>query len=207
MALRLITPPESPPVMRSEAKSHLRIDHDADDALIDLYLLAATAHIDGKDGWLQRCLKPQTWELTYDEFPSDSEGIEIPLPPLISVTSFKYVDEDGVEQTIDSADYVVDVASEPGWLVPVFDYTYPAILETINAVRIRFVAGYEDPTPASGESEGETASNVPAPIKAAILMMVADMYDHRESVSADSISAIPVPATVKALLQPFRIYR
>jgi uncharacterized phiE125 gp8 family phage protein len=40
-------------------------------------------------------------------------------------------------------------------------------MDCLNAVQIRFVAGYGDP------------ANVPDEIKQAILMMVADLYEHR----------------------------
>jgi hypothetical protein len=37
--------------------------HD-EDALIDIYLAAAVAHLDGEDGWLGRAIVAQTWSQT-----------------------------------------------------------------------------------------------------------------------------------------------
>lgn len=203
MALNLITAPTDTPVTLEDVKAHLNIlpSNTDDDAALTLYIHAATAHLDGKDGILQRCLKPQTWELTYDEFPSAE--ILLPLPPLISVDYIRYVDADGDTQTIDAANYVVDNKSVPGWVAPIDAYDWPTPLNVVNAVTVRYTAGYADTEPGSGQSEGEMPSNVPAPIKAAILMIVADWYRHRETVGAN-VSGIPLTAPAKALIFPFK---
>lgn len=200
MALKLVTAPDGYPVTVEDVKSHLRIDHDDDDALIETYLAAAVSHLDGKDGILQRALKPQVWELTYDRFPCGA--FSIPLPPLISVGSIKYDDAEGFEQTVDSDNYVVDDQSVPGRVVPVDGFSWPTTLQVANAVRVRFTAGYPDQ---EGVSE-PAPSTVPAAIKHALLLIVGDWYDHRESVSAASLTEIPMPGAVKALLAPYRIY-
>lgn len=195
MALKLITPPTEQVVTTIEAKLHATIEHNDKDGLIDLYIAAATAHLDGKNGILQRALNEQTWELAYDEFPDGA--IEIPLPPLISITSVKYDDTNGDEQTIDPANYYVDTASEPGWIVPISTFIWPTPLEAANAVRIRFVAGYQEESGASG---------VPQPIKQAIMIMVADMIDNRETVTPQNISRVNVPMAVDRLLNQYKVH-
>lgn len=196
MALKLIIPPTDPVITTAEAKAFLNIiDMTEDDTLIDSLIAAATAHVDGKMGTLQRALNPQTWELSYDAFPCGA--IEIPLPPLISVESVKYDDSAGDEQTIDAANYYVDTASELGWIVPVSTFQWPTALEAANSVRIRFVAGYEEESGASG---------VPDPIKTAILIMVSDLYQNRESATSAQSNAVNIPTTAKALVQPYVIH-
>lgn len=198
MTLRLITAPEVMPVSLAELKQHLRVNHDDEDELIEALGNAATQYADGKDGWLGRALVPQTWELVLDEFPSTE--ILIPLPPLISVISVAYDDGDGIEQTVSSADYTVDNTSEPGWVIPNSDFEWPTTLEAVNAVRVRFIAGYEE----SDDSPVDMASGVPQSIKSAIKLLVGTMYAHRESVIV-GVSAIEMPWATEALLRPYRV--
>lgn len=173
MALRLITAPTVEPVTLVEAKAHLRVDHSDDDTLIGLLIESARHYIDGPEGFLGRAIITQTWELVLDEFPTNE--IRIPLPPLQSVTSVIYDDADGNEQTVDAADYAVDTASEPGWVVP-STAGWPTVFEGINAVRIRFVAGYAP----SIDSPPDLRANVPGSIKAALLLLIGALYEHRE---------------------------
>src|SRR5690606_35307910 len=76
----LITAPTAAVVTMGEAKRHLRVDHDDDDALIGGMIAGVVEHLDpaGK-GWLGRALQPQTWELRLDAFPCGP--ITLPYPP------------------------------------------------------------------------------------------------------------------------------
>lgn len=186
MSLKLITAPSEEPVSVAEAKKHLRVDHSYDDAMIELYLKAARQHIDGKDGWLGRALVTQTWEFTLDAFPTNE--IRIPIPPLQSVTSIVYDNVDGDEETMSSDLYTVDNRNEPGW---VFSDSWPSTFAGINAVRVRFVAGYG------------AASAVPEAIKAAILLLVGSLYDNRNEVVIGQ-TAVILPFASKALLLPYQ---
>jgi uncharacterized phiE125 gp8 family phage protein len=66
----LVTPPVAAPVSLAEAKAHLRVDFDDEDALISGLIDAATQHLDGWSGVLGRALMPQTWEMSLDRFPA-----------------------------------------------------------------------------------------------------------------------------------------
>ena len=183
MALKLITAP-LPIVTTAEIKKHVRAEYFTDDdAYLEACIAAATDHVDGKDGWLGRALGTQTWDLVLDEFPSD--GIRIPLPPMQSVTYLRYVSPDtGLETDLTvNTDYLVDVYSEPGWIMPGAN-GWPAIMDTINAVRVRFVAGYEA---------------VPPAIKQAVMLLAAHYYENRESVVLDAKPTV-LPQAVDALL-------
>src|SRR5262245_57253066 len=137
MAVKLITAPADPVLTLAQAKAHLRVDHNDEDDLITALVLAATANVETFTG---RALIDQTWELVLDSFPDDTNlfEIEIPKPPLIEVVRIAYDDELGDEQVMAAADYFVDNASEPGWVVPASDSLWPATLDAINTVRIRF---------------------------------------------------------------------
>jgi uncharacterized phiE125 gp8 family phage protein len=191
MALTRVTAPASI-VTLAEAKAHLRVDGTDEDTLITALIAAATAHLDGADGILGRALATQTWELAADAFPDDGGPIRLPLPPLRSVISVTYRDPDGVSQVMPAQDMQVDTRSQPGWIAPVD--TWPDTDDTINAVIIRFEAGYGD------------ASAVPGPIKAALLLMIGDLYRFRETATMGAGSHEMRPsASAAALLSPYRI--
>lgn len=195
MALRLITAPTVEPVTLVEAKLHLRVDHSDDDLLISSFISAARIFC---EKFTARAFVTQTWELVLDSFPT--EEIQIPLPPLQSVTSVVYDASDGFETTlVAGTNYAVDTASEPGWVVPMTS-GWPQPLDAINAVRIRFVAGYAP----SDDSPSDLARNVPASLKHAILLHVGNLYANRES---DIVGTTAVRQPTGGILHMLRQYR
>ena len=192
MALKLITAPAAEPVSTSEAKSHLRVDTTADDTYIGTLITVARQNVESH---LRRALISQTWEVVLDAFPAGV--IRLPKPPLASVTSIKYTDDEGNESTYSSANYVVDSDTEPGRVVLKSGQTWPAVpLAAANGVRVRYVAGY-----------GAAGSNVPQAIRQAILLVIGSLYENREDVLvAQGVSIGVLPFGVVALLAPYRIY-
>jgi len=87
-----------------------------------------------------------TWEKMIDSFPDNGDWIET-IAPLYDVQWIKYLDTVGVEQTLASAVYSVD-SSNPHIVGKIFlaaNQTWPGTLSQVNAITIRFRAGYEDP--------------------------------------------------------------
>jgi uncharacterized phiE125 gp8 family phage protein len=195
MALRLITAPVVEPITLVEAKSHLRVDHDADDVLIASMIQSTRGYC---EQWTARAFITQTWELVIDEFPTNE--VQIPLPPLQSVTSIKYDDGAGVEQTLGTLEYEVDDVSQPGWVVPVTT-GWPSTFEGINAVRIRYVAGYDPGT----DSPVDLAANVPPSIKAAMLLYLGQLYENREDVVVGTVVNRMPTGSIEHLLRPYRV--
>lgn len=187
MALKLITAPTVEPISLVEAKAHLRITESTYDDMIEMLIGAVRQSIDGKDGVLQRALVTQTWDLYLDCFPGHE--IRIPLPPLQSITHVKYDDADGNEQTVASVDYTVDAVNEPGWVIHDSASAWPTTFDGVNAVRIRFVAGY----PPTTDSPPDLTENVPLPIKQAMLLMLRDLWGMGERnlfVSAEDVPGV-----------------
>lgn len=164
MPSKLIIAPSVEPISLTEAKEHLYVPHNSDDALIGAIIVAARGDAERRLG---RALINQTWELALDAFPAE---IELPYPPLMSVTSIKYLDTDGAEQVLDPVQYVVDADAAPGAVVPAYGASWPSTRAQRNAVRARYVAGY-----------GVDATSVPAPIKRWILLRIGALYENRES--------------------------
>lgn len=136
---------------------------DPSDALLTAFIGAVVGSLDpASDGWLGRALARQTWELRLDSFPSGA--ITFPYPPLSTVTSVKYDDADGVEQTlVADTDYrLFDGTPYKSRIEPVYGGTWPTARCDSESVRIRFVAGYAD-------------GGVPGAIKAAIALGVRDL--------------------------------
>lgn len=190
MALTLVTGPAGEPVDVEAAKAHLRVDIDDDDDLIGGLIVAARQHVEAHT---RRALMTQTWELVRDYFPAG--GIRVPLPPLQSVESITYIDEDGGEGVVPAEDYLVDTAQQPGRIVLRNGASWPAVtLQEVGGVRVRFTAGYGD------------AEDVPQGIKQAILLLVGTLYENREdTLVAQGVTVMRIPFGVEALLMPLRV--
>lgn len=192
MTVVVITPPAQMPVSLEEAKLHLRVDFDDDDELITALIGAATKHLDGPDGWLGRALITQTLEYRADEF---CEVIRLPYPPLQSVTSVKYLDNDGVTQTLSTGVYrTIGGGASATSIVQVYGQSWPSIRYTDEAVQIRYVAGY-----------GDDPEDIPEPIRQALLLMIGHLYENREAVLVGA-NAMITPMAVDALASTYRIF-
>jgi uncharacterized phiE125 gp8 family phage protein len=185
MPLQLITPPAAEPVTLADAKLHLKVDTSDEDALITRLITAARARAEWHTG---RALNTQSWILWLDCWPPCGI-VEIPLPPLQSVGAVTvYAPDDGAT-VLDPATYLVDAVSAPARLTLKSTVLPPINLRAINSVAVAFAAGY-----------GDAADDVPAGLRAAILELIAFLYEHRGEAPAE------LPADVLALLAPFRVF-
>lgn len=176
------------PVGLETAKLHCRVDIDDDDTLIEGLIQTAREWVEDV---ARRALITQSIDLVMDAFPGVS-WINLPRPPLQSVTHIKYTDSDGNESTFSSDSYMVDTYEEPGRIVLNDGYSWPGdTLRAANGVTIRFVAGY-----------GDEPEDVPQKYRQAILLLVGHWYENREAVSLDMVrgGAMPVPMAVKSLV-------
>lgn len=188
MAHKLITAPTVEPIDAATLKLWCRIDGTDEDALLtSLFIPAARQACENATG---RALITQTWEAVLDGWPAAS-AIELLRAPVLAITSIKYIDTAGVEQTLDSADYALDKDSEPGWLLPAYDTDWPEARDTANAIRVRYTAGY-----------GAAATAVPEPLRMWIALHAAAAYMAREAVSDKPLSLNPA---LDGLLDPYRL--
>jgi uncharacterized phiE125 gp8 family phage protein len=145
MPLKLVTGPAREPIHLAEAKLHLKIDETLDDQGIRDRISAARQHAENSwaAGWQ---LVTATYDLQFDCFPHYSYAIELPWPPLQSVVSITYIDTAGVTQTLDPSKYIVDAPTDwPGRIAIAYGQSWPSTRQIINAVTIRFIAGFATP--------------------------------------------------------------
>lgn len=217
MWLERTTAPSVEPLTLAEVKAYLRVDYTDEDTLIAMLIASATEALDGwSSGKLGRALITQEWRMHLDGFPSDPYtrksliatdraraegivawpgyelGIDIPLPPLQSVGSVKYLDADGVEQTLAASTYTTEIRGQTFGRIRLNEgQTWPSYRAETGCVRIDFTAGY-----------GDAATDVPAPIKLAMLMQIGHAYDNR----GDADAAIVMSAS-NHMLAPYRLVR
>lgn len=189
MSLNRISGPTVEPVTLPEAKIHLRVEHDEENALIQQLIVTAREQAEHATC---RALTTQTWERVLDAFPVGGGAIELAMPPVQSIASVKLINLQGSIETLAPAAYSLDVDTQPGWLLPAAGYEWPATLDAANAVRVRFVCGY-----------GADGSFVPASIRQYILAHVGHWHCHRGAVSDKKLEPVPY---LERLLDSFRVW-
>lgn len=189
MGLAVYTAATEDPVTTAEMKAHSHIDTSDDDAKIAALISAAT---EDTQSFLWRQLCTATFTLTLDRFPW-SDYIDLPRPPLQSVTHVKYYDLSNTLQTLSSSDYEVDTSTEPGRIYIDRSIGWPSVYDRRNAVEIRFVAGYG------------AASAVPEMIRQSIFLKAAHWYENREAAIIGTIvSESPIAAQRLDRMNAFR---
>ncbi|MNL13845.1 hypothetical protein D3C87_1347650 [compost metagenome] len=191
---KIITPVATEPVSRQEAKLHCRVIADVadvtahpEDASFDAWIIAAREFSEHYTG---RAFATQTLEMGLPCFPEVSdEAIDLDLPPVATITSVKYTDGAGVEQTIPGSSYALSTYGDSRRLAPTYSIYWPSTQGVPDAVRIRYVTGY---------------ATLPQAARAALLLLVGHLYENRQDVSALSLHEIPVGA--RSLLDTIKIW-
>jgi uncharacterized phiE125 gp8 family phage protein len=184
MSVIVKTPPATEPVSLQQALDHLRDPAD-EDALISELIKVAREHC---EGYLQRPLITQTKTLYADCF----DGVIELSPNLQDVTEIRYIDTDGVQQVLDTAEYTTDTSTIVGVVYPEYGKTWPDTRNQRNAVEIDFECGYG------------VAADVPSSIQSAMLLLIGHLFVNRESVIV-GVNAIETPMSVGLLLQQYRV--
>lgn len=205
LTFKVTTEPSIEPITADDVKLYARIDGSSEDTLIESFITAVRKTT---EAYLGRALISQTITASLDVFGYfnrvyslgidpysgcdfwryGSQVIELPRPPLISVTEVRTVDEDGTETTYSSDNYYIRTVPEPGQLVIKFEKTPPINTERYyGGYEIEFVAGY-----------GTAVTDVPENIKLGMLMWVADVYENRIPVATP-------PGIVDTIMSPERI--
>ncbi len=187
--LRLKTAPTATPVSVAEAKTHLRIDSSftADDTYIETLISVATF---AAENYMNLWIMQQSWYLDIDSFP-DYFNLLRGQNDDLTINSITYADTANANQTLAASNYFGDGSMKPARIYFAPDATIPSTYDKPNAVVVDFTAG------------NRNASEVPAPIRQAILLMVGTYYETRQTVSDRTYKEIPQSA--EFLLMPYRV--
>ena len=104
-------------------------------------------------------------------------------------------DESGAATTLEPTSYLLDGAGLHPRLVRLGAPVWPKPGRIANGIEIAFSAGY-----------GNAAADVPAPIRQAILILVAHWHEHRSPLEHGA-QPEPLPTMVSELLAPYRAMR
>lgn len=202
--LRVVVAPASEPVTLAQAKAHCRIDNDADDTLVSMYLQGARMEA---EAYLNRALFTQqlqfnvTWAppptatplvpQSLITFPLNwpplvKQPVYLPRAPAVSVESITWGPIDDL-QVADPDDYTLNLMVDPGYVA-----AKPQLLPKIpqQSMSINYTAGWSD---------GD-ATLLPTPVLMAILVGTAHYYENRGDVPAD------MPQAFYRLLDPYRLW-
>lgn len=174
---------DSPAVSTAEIKDFLRIDTSHDDAVIEAYVKTATEAV---KEYLRRAVLTETFVFRADGFadpggddrlaalgPGTHTGsldailggtdtIDLPFPPLQSVTSVVTYDRGNNASTFAASNYQLDL--QTGRIYLNEGVSWPSSLRAQNAVEITYVAGYG-------------SGSIPEPILQAIRGYTENLYE------------------------------
>jgi uncharacterized phiE125 gp8 family phage protein len=172
--LKLVTAPASYPIDLTDLKLHLGITGSDNDTHLTAILAASTAYVEKE---LNRSLVSQTWDWFLPYFPQNNI-IELPKPPLVSVTYLKYYDENNAQQTWSSNNYVVHTPTTlKGYVEIKNTSTLPNIYPRSDSILIRFVSGYG------------TQNDM---VKHAVRLVAAHWFENREAETTGSTKQIEI---------------
>lgn len=203
-----------PVVSVADLKNFIRVDNTSDDALIAALITAATVRLEE-----MTCLKfiSQTWDVYFDDFEKKSTNLwfdgtrelpisaaleskgelRMPFGPVQSVGAFLTYDDNDTEYEFDPTQYQVDTVSTQGSINLKTGAIWPAtILRPRNGIKVEdCVFGF-----------GAAATNVPDPIKHAVMLVVAKLFENRgDSTSSENFGSagFTIPNTAMVLLAPY----
>jgi uncharacterized phiE125 gp8 family phage protein len=169
------------PVTINEAKAHLAVTFNDDDALINSLIPAARRQIEHYTGHI---LLQRQLTRSVDRF---DQYLELHHRPIVSVDDIDYVDEHGEAQSY--GDFVAQVDRFPARIHPALDGSWPSTWSH-GGINVTYTAGY-------------SAAEVPEDLKQAILMLVAHWYTNREAVNVGNI-VNELPFGVMAICNAYR---
>lgn len=203
--LTTVTRPQQHAITYTDASEYLRLDEQQDVDLVRALIRSATDYVETYTG---RALINRTLKYSVDYIEEVDvklhEGmrigpdltirrkyLELPKPPVVSVSSIVTFDDSDNGTTFNTAKYYVDNQREPARIILRQGETFPTALRVGNALEVTYVSGY-----------GASGSSVPESIKLAMLQFVTFNYEHR----GDTEGKTPLmPQNIRSFLDPFKV--
>jgi uncharacterized phiE125 gp8 family phage protein len=184
------TAPTTEPVTLAEMRTHLGIVQSTEtgrDSIITSRIISARKWA---EHYTRTAFISQTltgYDSVFPFIPECNHPIFL-RTPLVSVTTIKYLDPDGVQQTLSGSKYLVDTVG--GVVVPAYGESWPSIRSQLNSVQVEYVAGYAN------------AAAVPEEIKDAIRFIVSQWEIFQSSIEG-VVRPFTIPNAAKQLLEPY----
>jgi uncharacterized phiE125 gp8 family phage protein len=176
--------PAVEPVSIAEAKAWLRVDIDAEDALISTLVTSARLVL---EAYTRLLFIEQSWRILYDSWP-DGRQICIPLAPFLSLDGLTLYDSAGDPVAVQTSDYILDPAPQGARIL--FKSAPPPPERAAAGIELRVKAGF-----------GPAPADIPAPLRQALMMLVARWFENRGDVAID---AAALPDGIAPLVVPYR---
>lgn len=165
------------------AKANSNIDSSDQDALLNILLEAS---IDDAENHTGASIRKRSVTVEFDQW---AKVYDIPHHPVQSITSVSYFDLDGVEQTLDAADYKL-YNTNSGPRLQIGLTSLPALdPDTYFPVKVVMVAGFDN-------------DKMPAYVKSAVLLR----FSHKEYFREDSAIPTSLDRTFQSALRPLKRY-
>lgn len=191
---RVVVQPTVEPITLEEARWQCGVvpydsppSHPDDDLIMDA-VSAAREYVENHLGF---AITDWTLEYVLDEFPDDD--LELLIGPVVSVESIKYIDDEGDEQTLDEADYILYTHVSPA--IVTID-AWPATDDVLGAVRVRYVVGPSSDSP---------PTPIPRLAMQAVKLLTAHFYRNREATTDEQLESVPLGVEALLSLVPGRI--
>lgn len=169
--INVVTAPTEYPVSLADVKAALLIDHNQDDAFLATLIAAATEEA---EGLAARSFCTRTIDLIVDAWPAGGT-ILLEYPPVQSVLSIIYYDENNAASVMPATDYISVLDGAPAVMLAKNASWPSATLRSVAPIRVRYVAGYG------------TAAAVPGRYRSLILGLIAVDYENREALSPQGV--------------------
>jgi len=200
------TPAGAEPLTLEETRLHLRISHDADDALIAGLIATARMVCEQTTGL---ALVNRGYSLWLDSWPGrESRGwwdgvrdgvrsltpqaVLLPRPPLCSVEGIYIYDTAGNAAPFAPENYYTDTLRRPGRILLQEGCAAPQPQRIANGIEIRYTAGF-----------GTTPQAVPAMLRQGMKQLAAHMYENRGDAAERALEL----SGAGILFRPFRMMR
>lgn len=204
--LSIITDVAAEPLSADNVREYAHIDDGVETTVIDNMIKSSRMYVENYTGrsLLNRTLKfsidyleevdQPLWEGTRigPDMTIRRRYLQLPRPPVVSVTSVKTFDDADTETTFDSSKYYVDNQREPARIILRNGETWPTALRVGNAIEVTYVSGY-----------GASRSDVPEALIQGLLSHITFMYENRGDAYGKPQN--PLPHSIKYLLEPYRV--
>lgn|GEM_PF-4074656 len=168
-------PIAAPCVPYGNMANHLRVTDGSEATLISGYTLAAQTMIERR---IQRLLTRRSATLRLPGLPAGNGAVELPGGEVGAVTS---VTVDGVAVTGATV-----AGDSPALLLPASDW--PVVTGQGYPVQVVYMVGF---------------ASLPADLRAAVMLLAADLFERRANSEAGAMSEVPLSA--QALMESWRI--